>query len=562
MKESPRVVTVVRTEGFVDVKYGAGGISTALKTGDRVGPGDLIQTDDTGTAELMLADKSVIKIGPLSRVLIKQADTIEVTKTTRSTFELLKGKIRAVVTPLINRESSFTIKTNNATVGVRGTDFGITYDSDLDSTYVLGLSGCVVVDTGFGRAESYNLCGGKEILIVKGDTPKGPTNANNKDVQKFLEEMKITDDAAGGSEAVSRPFIAEIFLNRTIDLRDIEGTLSVSGDTLTINHTIIISGTAIDEKSKVISVSVSLDGGLTWDNAIGTNKWSYEFVPAAYGEYELLVKAINERGIESDPRDLDPIKITFRDIGSQDIVREFIGTFVDGLRNEDISAIRDIVSDGYDGSVGGFFSKDELIEEGIRDTISIMGSTTISYTIDQVSIIGDRIVGSTGWTTSIMGKKESGTTKWWLSAGDSYSLIHSEGDWFLAGINSDTIVLPEGIILEEIDSGVSYPCHKAVKIYVTAPNVPAGVTSILVGIGTYVPASWNDVTLTRSYYEDYTGIPVGFGGEVVLQYEDPPTPPPTLFCSFAGFSDPPYDYVNCSYNGYGYSFYVTETLLP
>ncbi|MCI0482334.1 MAG: hypothetical protein L0213_12200, partial [Candidatus Dadabacteria bacterium] len=65
--------------------------------------------------------------------------------------------------------------------------------------------------------------------------------------------------------------------------------------------------------------------------------------------------------------------------------------------------------------------------------------------------------------------------------------------------------------------------------------------------------------LTRSYYEAYTGLAVGFGGEVTLVYTNPP---PTLSCSPIGFGDPPYDSISASYNYYGYSFYVTDWLVP
>ena len=91
----------------------------------------------------MLSDGSTIVIGANSRVVIKELNTLEVTKVSTSTFGLLKGKIRAIVVPLVSKDSRFTIETGNATVGVRGTDFGVTRDPDAGTTHLLALDGAV-----------------------------------------------------------------------------------------------------------------------------------------------------------------------------------------------------------------------------------------------------------------------------------------------------------------------------------------------------------------------------------------------------------------------------------
>lgn len=556
-KESLREITIVRVDGYVDVRYGGSDEFVSVTPGDTIGPGDIIRTDEKGAAELLLADKSVVKVGPLSRVLVKDVATIEVTRVSKTTFELITGKIRAVVKPLLNRESSFTIKTNNATVGVRGTDFGVIYDPDRDATYVLGISGCVVV--GGEGATPRDVCAGKEILLVRADIPAGPADASRQTIDRFLEEMTISNDGTYGPAQSSLPYIAGIFLNRSINLQDIDGPLTLTKDSLSIDGTIRLNGTAIDDTNRIASVMISVDGGMTWEKAAGTDTWSYSFIPITQTEYDIRVKAINEAGAQSDPREIAPILITVRNVDNDEVVREVVGAFIDGLQDGNVSGIRDIVSNQYDGSIGGYFSKDELIDEGIRDTISVLSSVTVSYTVDQVSVVSGRLVAVTSWTSSILGKTNSGKTKWWLSPEDNYALVHAEGDWLLAGINPNVIVLADGILMEEIDSGNTYPCHKAVRIYVTAPNVPAAITSILVGVSTYAPASWTDCTFTRSYYEAYTGLPVGFGGEVVLVYTNPP---PTLSCSPIGFGDPPYDSISASYNDYGYSFYVTDWLVP
>ncbi len=110
----------------------------------------------------MLSDGSMIVIGANSRVVIKELNTLEVTKVSTSTFELLKGKIRAIVAPFVSKDSRFTIETGNATVGVRGTDFGVTRDPDADTTHLLTLDGTVYLTlTYFPHLPSIFVIGGE-----------------------------------------------------------------------------------------------------------------------------------------------------------------------------------------------------------------------------------------------------------------------------------------------------------------------------------------------------------------------------------------------------------------
>jgi hypothetical protein len=92
-------------------------------------------------------------------------------------LNLLYGKVRAVVAPFLNTESAFIIETENATVGVRGTDFVVSHDKKAGETDVLCSDGSVelrpkdIVRKGLAPIR---VVGGEGIRLVRGKIPERP----------------------------------------------------------------------------------------------------------------------------------------------------------------------------------------------------------------------------------------------------------------------------------------------------------------------------------------------------------------------------------------------------
>ncbi|MBT8137527.1 MAG: FecR family protein [Gammaproteobacteria bacterium] len=89
--------------------------------------GDTIMTRDDSEARLQMSDGAQLHLRPNSRVVIEDYGFNEFTPSaSRSIITLLKGGFRAI-TGLIARRNpaSFRINTVVATIGVRGTDFGV-----------------------------------------------------------------------------------------------------------------------------------------------------------------------------------------------------------------------------------------------------------------------------------------------------------------------------------------------------------------------------------------------------------------------------------------------------
>ena len=190
--QDPADAVVVDTRGFPGVTFSTETSIVRLVRGARLGVGDTIETGDKGKVELRLSDGSTIVIGANSRVVIKELNTLEVTKVSTSTFELLKGKIRAIVVPLASKDSRFTIETGNATVGVRGTDFGMTRDPDAGTTHLLTLDGAVYLTlTYFPHLPSILVVGGEEITVMGDKMPPMPSRASGETTYQFLQNMMV-----------------------------------------------------------------------------------------------------------------------------------------------------------------------------------------------------------------------------------------------------------------------------------------------------------------------------------------------------------------------------------
>jgi hypothetical protein len=117
------IVKILRGEVFVLTL----GKTTKLQVKDWVEDGAVVKTADKSFAKLAFIDKSEINLGPNSEMKIEKFSG-----TDSGVIDLVKGKIRSQVTKnhLENQKdkSKLFIKTPNAVMGIRGTDFMISFN--------------------------------------------------------------------------------------------------------------------------------------------------------------------------------------------------------------------------------------------------------------------------------------------------------------------------------------------------------------------------------------------------------------------------------------------------
>ncbi len=508
--EVSNTAVVTYTEGFVDIKLMGTESWISLVEGTEVKEGDEIETGTEGEVELKLSDGSILKIGPDSRVAIKELGMVEITEIRTSTFGLIRGKIRAVVTPFMKKESKFTIETENATVGVRGTDFGTIFNPDTGQTNVIGISDCCyVVATNFPSLDPIDVCTKEELMVYSDVEPGEVVGIDPKKLKKFLDEMEIKGKKIIPSQDVEPPYISRAFVNNRINLEDVDDTLSLTKDDLNVDGKVYVSGDAQDDRYIVSRVEYSLDGGGVWDVATGTDHWYFDFTPTEDIVYELMLRAENDRGAVSDPYEIGPWEITYLDLDYEEIARSFLDNFFDYVEIGDAMGLSDIISNDYDGSLNEYYSKEEFIEDGILEFFGDLIDLTLSYQINQVNEAGDKIIASTRWTATVGGTPFDGTTKWWLSKADEFRLVHAEGDWFMEK--------PGKMELKLISNVYTPLCDNSLRIMLRAPRVPDSVQDITVPMYTDCNPSGHPAVLHRIYYESITGEEDGFGGEFVME---------------------------------------------
>ena len=93
------------------------------EVGTEVEVGDIIQTAEMSRLKIMLADKSLMSLGPLTKFEVTRQDVAEREESSFSSFKLWEGRIRAIVGSWWGVDQEYEVRTPSAVAGVRGTSF-------------------------------------------------------------------------------------------------------------------------------------------------------------------------------------------------------------------------------------------------------------------------------------------------------------------------------------------------------------------------------------------------------------------------------------------------------
>ncbi|WP_244239023.1 FecR family protein [Corallococcus carmarthensis] len=214
--ERPAQLAVARlrtASGQVTVSLGEGQPTPRL-TGDSLYAGELVATNDTGRAELALADGSLLFLSPRSAVRL---GTLELTaeRHRKVLLDLVKGTVETQAAPG-GAGSTFEVRTRGAVAGVRGTRFRVSQQEDgtsrvetLEGKVALGAERrSVDVDAGFGsRAKPAQAPEAPRALLAApalerprgGVYPKAPTLVWKAvpGARTYRVELASTADFAG-----------------------------------------------------------------------------------------------------------------------------------------------------------------------------------------------------------------------------------------------------------------------------------------------------------------------------------------------------------------------------
>ncbi len=113
--------------------------SVPLQRGDAVAAGDVIQTDAGSKVKLLLADDSILNIGPKSRVTLQELLLQPQSRKVR--LQVLAGRFQLAIAKFFGGPSDYEVRIPTAVAGVRGTV--LWGDTDLDT--ICALDGSIEV---------------------------------------------------------------------------------------------------------------------------------------------------------------------------------------------------------------------------------------------------------------------------------------------------------------------------------------------------------------------------------------------------------------------------------
>jgi len=109
--------------------------------------GDVLETGRRTRLEVRLEDRSLLRLGPLSRATVEVASFGKSVEDRKVQAKLLLGQVWANVAKAVGGEARFEVRTENAVAGVRGTTFRV--DAAKDRSVVVKVySGTVAVAAG------------------------------------------------------------------------------------------------------------------------------------------------------------------------------------------------------------------------------------------------------------------------------------------------------------------------------------------------------------------------------------------------------------------------------
>ncbi|MCP4501033.1 MAG: FecR domain-containing protein [Deltaproteobacteria bacterium] len=131
-------------KGKVEYSAQKDGPFKKLKRKKKVPAGHFVRTGAKARVELKFADGSIIRLGPSSLLHVEEAGYSSKTKTVNVEATLMGGKAWSKVSKLVGSDAKFSVKTQNAVAGVRGTIFRLDTDKD-QATVIKVYDGSVAV---------------------------------------------------------------------------------------------------------------------------------------------------------------------------------------------------------------------------------------------------------------------------------------------------------------------------------------------------------------------------------------------------------------------------------
>ncbi len=180
--------TIHEIEGDVVVQRKNAKDWQIIKKGDHLNPGDVIQTRGAAKVGLLFVDGSIIRLRENSILKIKSLSQDSSTGDSKSSFQMVFGKLMAKVQSLRSEQSLFEVETPTSVAAVKGTIFIVEHDDGGTRIYLVDReNGHGVEVRAINREEAKSLANNGEKIVV---VPNGPVGLIEKMSDEELQKLK------------------------------------------------------------------------------------------------------------------------------------------------------------------------------------------------------------------------------------------------------------------------------------------------------------------------------------------------------------------------------------
>ena len=199
--------TIAGTSGSAEI--GRKGEWTAASVGAPVFQGDELKTAEGGQMRIVFQDDSVLNLASDSRILVDEQVFDPEKSPARSAFQLLQGRVRALVSEYYREGgSNYEIETATAVAGVRGTEFVVSFDPRASVTEVVGVEGRVEVHSILDRAaRGVYVTAGEATSVREGEFPTHPPRLGEDAFKQVLDGLDFVGTGRAGGLTAEHPIL-------------------------------------------------------------------------------------------------------------------------------------------------------------------------------------------------------------------------------------------------------------------------------------------------------------------------------------------------------------------
>ena len=173
-------------------------------------------------------------------------------------------------------------------------------------------------------------------------------------------------------------------------------------DDLTRERKARIAGLAEGGDPPVERVEVSLDGGQTWKEASGRERWNYEFSPLPNYTYFLTFRVINADGVASNPKQFGITRLTYLPITLLELIQQQADDLARAYMSKDLQKYMGFISRDYQNIPRGWHRLRRSIENDFRSLNNIV----LRFTVNQVFELENMIMADIYWKLTCAGLLE------------------------------------------------------------------------------------------------------------------------------------------------------------